>query len=163
MRTLFFFLPLIFFFKSGFSQADTSLIYLRFPTAPPFKIMKVPDSTSFTKDDLGKKKATLFMIFSPDCDHCQHETKELLYHIGLFKKVQIIMSSHLSYSEIKKFYEEYKIADYPNITMGWDPGYFLGTFFHIRSFPALFLYDKKGNFVKAFDGSVPISEIAETL
>jgi thioredoxin-related protein len=44
-----------------------------------------------------------------------------------------------------------------------DPGYFLGTFYHVRSFPALYLYDKKGNFIKAFDGSVPVEEIAAAL
>ena len=61
------------------------------------------------------------------------------------------------------FYEEYKIADYPNIIMGRDPGYFFGTFYKIRSFPRIFLYDKKGNFVQAFDGNVPIEKIAEFL
>ena len=149
--------------KIVFAQTDTSLIYLRFPTVPPFSIIKAPDSTKFTKDDLKKKTATIIMVFSPDCEHCQHETRELIAHIDLFKKVQIIMSSPLEYHYLKKFYDEYKIADYQIITMGRDPGYFLGTFYHIRSFPAIFVYDKKGNFVEAFDGSVPVERIAAAL
>lgn len=145
------------------AQADSSLIYLRFPTVPPFSITKVSDSTRFTKDDLSKKKATIIFIFSPDCEHCQHETKEFIAHIKLFKKAQIIMTSPLEHSYLKRFYDEYKIADYPNIIMGRDPTYFFGTFFHVRSFPAIFVYDKKGNFVNSFDGSVPIEKIAEIL
>ncbi len=148
--------------KSGFSQADTSL-YLRFPTIPLFSISKVPDSTKFTKENLERKKATIIIVFSPDCEHCQHEVNELKAHIDLFKKVQIVMVSSLDFSYIKKFYEEYKIADYPNITIGRDANYMFGTFFNVRSFPAIFLYNKKGKFVKSFDGSVPIEKIADEL
>jgi thioredoxin-related protein len=148
---------------AAFSQEDTTLLYLRFPTVPPFSIIKAPDSIKFTKDDLQKKKPVMIMIFNPDCEHCQHETRELIAHMDLFKKVQIIMTSPLEYYYIKKFYDDYKIADYPNIIMGRDPGYYFGTFFHIRYFPAIFLYDKKGNFVGQFDGSVPVEKIAAAL
>ena len=146
-----------------FAQADTSLLYLRFPNVPPFRIIKAPDSTRFTKDDLEKKMPTLIVIFSPDCGHCQHVTEELIAHMDLFKKVQIIMATPLGYDLVKKFYADYKIAGYPNITMGTDPGYLLGTFFHVRSLPAIFLYDKKGSFVETFDGNVPVEKIAAAL
>ena len=146
-----------------YAQADTSYLYQRFPFLPSLKIIKVPDSTEFLKSDLKKNTPTLLFIFSPDCGHCQHETEQLLAHIDLFRKVQVVMSSPIEFVYLKKFYDEYKIADYPVITMGMDPGYFLGTFFHIRAFPALYLYDKKGNFVRAFDGSVPVDQIAAAL
>ena len=148
--------------KTSFSQ-DSSLIYLQFPTIPPFTITKVPDSIKFAKADLRKRKPVLIIVFNPDCGHCQHETKELIANIDLFKKVQIVMASAMDYHYIKKFYEDYNIAGYPNITMGKDEIYFLGGFYKIRSFPAIFLYDKKGKFVKAFDGSVPVKKIAEAL
>lgn len=73
------------------------------------------------------------------------------------------MASPLEFAYIKKFYEEYKIAEHPNIIMGGDPSYFFGTFFRVRSFPAIFVYDKKGNFIQSFDGSVPIERITEVL
>jgi len=148
---------------AGFAQADTSLLYLRFPFVPPFRIITVPDSTVFTKDDLKKKKPTIIFIFSPDCEHCQHATKELTSHIGLFKKAQIVMSSPIEFSYLKKFYEEYKIADHSNITMGRDPTYYFGTFYHVRGFPRIFVYDKKGDFIKGFEGSVPMETIADVL
>lgn len=162
-RKVFFSLLLICFTQAGFSQADTSLLYLRFPTVPPFSITKVSDSSSFSKDDLVKKRPVMIMIFSPDCEHCQHETRELIAHMDLFKKVQIVMASPLEYPFIRKFYDEYNIAQYPNIIMGRDPSYFLGTFYKVRSFPSIYLYDKKGNFVAKFDGSVPVEKIAEAL
>ncbi len=163
MRYIIFILFCICFCKTAYTQTDSTLLYLRFPTVPPFSITKVSDSTKFTKDDLAKRKATIIVIFSPDCDHCQHETKELITNINLFKKAQIIMASPLEHRHLKKFYDEYKIADYPNIIMGRDPAYFLGTFYRVRSLPAIFVYDKKGNFISAFDGTVPVQKIAEVL
>ena len=73
------------------------------------------------------------------------------------------MASPIEYKYIKTFYEEYHLADYPNITMARDPNYMFGTFYKVRAFPAIFVYDKKGNFIKAFDGTYPVKEIADAL
>jgi thioredoxin-related protein len=162
-KKIIFFTLLLIAANNLFAQTDTSLLYLRFPSIPPFTITTVPDSVKFTKADLHKKKATIVMIFSPDCEHCQHEVNELKAHTNLLKKAQIIMTSPVEYKFIKKFYDEYKLTDYPNIIVGRDATYMLGTFYSIKSFPTLFLYNKKGKFVKAFDGNVPIQKIAEAL
>ncbi len=103
------------------------------------------------------------MVFSPDCDHCQHKIKEIVAHIGLFKNTQIVMISNLGYLYVKKFYEEYKLAKYPNIVMGMDYRYQLGNFFNIASVPALFLFNKNGKFVKTFDRDMPVQAIAKSL
>jgi thioredoxin-related protein len=148
---------------TAIAQDDSTLLYKRFPIIPSFKLINVADSSIFTKDNLKKKKATIIMMFSPDCEHCQAETKELTAKIGLFKKAQIIMASPLDFNYLKEFYNEYKIADYPTITMGRDPIYFFGTFFKVRSFPSIFVYDKKGKLVNSFTGSTPVEEIAASL
>ena len=145
------------------AQDDSTLLYKRFPIIPSFKLINVADSSIFTKDNLKKKKATIIMMFSPDCEHCQAETKELTAKIGLFKKAQIIMASPLDFNYLKEFYNEYKIADYPTITMGRDPIYFFGTFFKVRSFPSIFVYDKKGNLKNSFIGSTFVEDIAASL
>jgi hypothetical protein len=160
MKLHFLLLCLICFGHSIMAQADNTPIYLRFPTVPPFNITQVPDSSRFGKDDLVKKRSTLIFIFSPDCDHCRQKTMELTANIHLFKKAQVIMASPLEHRILKRFYEEFKIADHPNIILGRDPTNFFGTFYKIHSLPALFLYDKKGRFVKAFDSSIAVNAIA---
>ena len=125
--------------------------------------MRLPDSTAFSKDDLQHRKPLVIILFSPDCDHCKHETHQLLDSIDLFKKAQIVMVSSLDYDLVKKFYEKYNIANYPEITMGRDGAYFLGTFFKSKMYPSIFIYDKKGKFVTSFEGSVPVGRIAQEL
>lgn len=149
---------------TGLAQADSSApVYLRFPTIPKFTIFKAPDSTAFSRENLQKKKSVLFMVFSHDCEHCQHETKELLANIKSFKNTQIVMVTYLPYDEMIAFYKNYKIANYPQITMARDTKFFFPVFFKVRNLPSVFLYDKKGSFKKAFEGSVKIENITSQL
>jgi thiol-disulfide isomerase/thioredoxin len=164
LKKLFLLPALIFFYAIAFSQEDsTAPVYQRFPTIPQFTVFKAPDSTSFTRDDLKKNKPVVFMIFSPDCEHCQHETEKLLANIDKFKNSQIVMVTYLPYHEMMAFYKNYKIADYPEITMARDTKFFFPVFFKIRNLPSIFVYDKKGNFKKNFEGSVNTDLISDEL
>jgi thioredoxin-related protein len=145
------------------TPTDSLLRYKRIPTVPPFKLVVAPDSVVFIKDELKKKQATIVMIFSPDCDHCVHSTEDLLAHYNLFKKVQIVMATSLPYAHVKKFYTDLKLVDYPNVKVGTDAAYFLGGFYDVRMYPAIFLYDKKGNFKQAFDANTKWETIAASL
>ncbi len=164
MRKIYILLIAIFITQICFSQADsTKPVYLRFPTLPQFSIYKASDSTVFTRDNLQKRKPTVFIIFSPDCEHCQHETESLIANIDKFKDAQIVMVEYLSFEEMVKFYKIYKIENYTNIIMGRDAKFYLPMFFKIESLPAIYVYDKKGKFKQAFSGSVKIDKIAAAL
>ncbi|MEQ1553858.1 MAG: hypothetical protein ABL929_06760 [Ferruginibacter sp.] len=130
--------------------------YLRITNVPPFKLLVAPDSTLFEKINLKKRKPTIIMVFSPDCDHCIISTQNLIANYKLFKKVQIILATSSPFANVNKFYTDLNLANYPNIKVGQDNTYFLGQFFSVRSFPSIYLYDKKGNFKKYFDSNSPV-------
>ena len=164
MKKIFSLSALLFICLAGFTQADsTAPVYLRFPTIPQFTIYKAPDSSAFSRNDLQKKKPVIFMIFSPECEHCQRETQALLADIEKFKNAQIVMVTYLPYDEMVAFYKNYKIANYPEITMARDTKFFFPVFFKIKNLPSIYVYDKKGDFKKSFEGSVKIDSIAEVL
>ena len=144
-------------------QINNSLMTAKQPELPPFSITKAPDSSRFEKANLQKNKAVMIMVFSPDCEHCQVRIKEIMANNKLFKNVQILMISNLGYNYINRFYKELKIGRYPNIIVGMDYRYTIGNFFNIPSVPAIFLYNKNGKFVKAFDRDVPVKKIAAAL
>lgn len=147
---------------SAFSQSTVTKekpVYLRFPTIPQFTITNAADSSHFTREDLKKRKSTMFFVFSPDCSHCQHETEAIIKKLPAFKNTQIIMVTHLPYADMMAFYNHYKIGNYPQITMGWDTKYFFPIFFNVSDFPSIFIYDKNGHFKKAFEGSVKVTNI----
>lgn len=148
----------------SFAQSDSSTpVYLRFPVIPSFTIYKAVDSSAFTRENLKKKHSTVFIIFSPDCEHCQRETDSLLTYIKLFKDAQIIMTTYLPHDQMVKFFNDYKIALYPQIMMGRDAHFFFPIFFKVQTLPAIYVYDKNKKFKKSFEGSVKMSKVAAEL
>jgi thioredoxin-related protein len=150
--------------KMGFTQVDsTTAPYLRFPNFPPVKLL-MPDSTSFfTKDELSKKSAVMLMLFNPECDHCQHETEEIIKNIDRFKNIQIVMATSMPFISMKEFMEKYKLAAYKNITVAQDTHYFLPSYYMIRNLPFLAFYNKKKELISVFEGSMPIEKALEEL
>lgn len=101
------------------------------------------------------------MLFSPDCDHCQHETEAIISRIADFKNIQIVMATTLPFDKMMEFYNRYQLNRFANITVGRDGSYFLPVFFNIRNLPLLAFYDKKGKLIDAVEGSLPIEKVLE--
>lgn len=137
--------------------------YILSPTIPDFTIMKSPDSTAFSKKDLKQNMPTVFFIFNPDCEFCQHETRDLLRNIDKFKNVQIIMVSYMPYQMIADFYKKYNIANYENIIMGKDGDYLFLKFFKLKILPSTVVYDGHGMFKKIFRERVDMDMLLKEL
>ena len=167
MKKMLFILSLSLISYFGYSQTspanNATPQYLSNPTIPDFTLFQAPDSTVFTNKELEKKKPTLIMIFSPDCGHCQHATTLLLQNISHFKHTQILMTTWLPYSEMLAFYKNYKIADYPQITMGWDSKDFFLPYYHVSSYPGMVVYDKNGKYVTSYSGDVNMKDLWDAL
>jgi thiol-disulfide isomerase/thioredoxin len=167
MKKLLYLSACFFISLSGFSQINSTTgatpAYISNPVIPAFTVYKAPDSTSFTKENLHKRKPTLLMIFSPDCGHCQHETTVLIENLNHFKNTEILMFTWLPYSDMMSFYKNYKIADHPQITMAWDSKDFFLPYYHVQSYPTLVAYNKYGKFVKAFSGDIKMEEVWKAL
>lgn len=163
MKKLLFILTSFFIVSSGFCQTNATKgkipQYITNSSIPEFTLYKAPDSTVFTNKDLRKKEATLIMIFSPECGHCQNETKELLKNMDHFKHTQILMVTWLPYTEMMSFYHDYKIAEQPQITMAWDKKDFFLPYYDVQMYPKLVVYDKKGKYVNSFSGSINLEDV----
>jgi thioredoxin-related protein len=140
-------------------QANAQAPYLRFPTIPPFHLLKLDSTTYLTKEDLKKNRKTLIIYFSPDCDHCKHQTESILQDFSKFKDIEIIMATYQPFEELKEFNTHYRIFEHPNMKLGRDEKFFLPPFYKIRNLPYLALYDKKGNLITTFEGTQKIDLI----
>jgi thioredoxin-related protein len=144
---------------SNTQTPDTQAPYLRFPTLPPFHLLKLDSSTYLTKEDVKKNRRTIIMFFSPDCDHCKHQTESILSDFSKFRDIEIIMATYQPFEELKEFNTHYKMAEHPNIKLGRDEKFFLPPFYKIRNLPYLALYDKKGNLITTFEGTQKVDTI----
>lgn len=163
MKKILLILTSFFIFCAGFSQTNPSKNnapeYISNPSIPDFTVYTATDSSAFTKEDLKKKKATVLMIFSPECGHCQNVTRELTKNIDHFKNTQILMVTWLPYSEMMGFYHNFKIGEYPEITMGWDKKDFFLPYYQVQMYPKLVVYDKHGKYVDSFNGEINLEDV----
>ena len=130
---------------------------------PAFQIHTVPDSIIFHSEALKKNEPVILMFFSPDCDHCQKETKELLAYKEELKNLQIIMVSHMPYNTIKTFYTDYSISSMPNVKMGHDKDFVLSLQYRPKTYPGIYIYNAKGELAKAFVGNVGVPAILDAI
>jgi len=138
----------------SFSQSDSIPIYKQYPTVPAFKLMKADSSFFVMKDLVKKKKATVIIIFSPTCGHCQHQAEEITSHIKALKDVTFIFSTLYPVPDMAQYISSYGLDKFPNIYVGHDKGYMLGSFYKIKSLPGVFVYNKKGNLKAEFETNV---------
>jgi thiol-disulfide isomerase/thioredoxin len=136
--------------------------YLRNPTIPPCHMLGPDSSTYVTKEDLKKHRRTMIMFFSPDCDHCKHQTDSILEAADKFKDIEIVMATYQPFNEMKEFNTHYRLFEHPNIKIGRDEKFFLVPFYRIHSLTYLALYDKKGNLITTFGGTQKIGRLLNT-
>lgn len=151
-------------FLASFGQQDSiQPLYKRFPTPPPFRLLSTDSTTILTDKEITKNKPVFIMVFSPDCDHCQHHAEEMIKKREEFKDIQIVMASTQSLTKIKEFYSKYQLEKLDHLIIGQDREYILGTYYKMRSLPFLAFYDKKGKLIDVFEGALPIDKVLEVL
>ena len=90
------------------AQADTDPPFKRFPTVPPINLLQA-DSTNLTKANLKKNQPTMIMYFSPGCDHCQHQTEDMIRRMDELKDIQIVMATYAPMEEMNDFIAKYNL------------------------------------------------------
>ncbi|MGN6436318.1 MAG: TlpA family protein disulfide reductase [Agriterribacter sp.] len=134
------------------NAAKSAPAYAQYPL-PQFSILLSDSTTWYTKDQLPKGKKVIVMLFSPDCEHCKHETEQIKKNIEVFKKSHILMITTLPLEKMREFTKHYDLAQYKNITVAKDPKYFFASYYKIRYLPFIAVYDKKHEFLKSFEGN----------
>lgn len=128
----------------------------------PFNI-KLTTGQTYTASQMTPGPAVL-IYFSPDCDHCQEFTADMLKNSEVIANKQVVMVTFQDMSMLQPFAKKYKIAQFPNIKIGTEGRAFtVQRYYQIRSFPYIAIYDKAGNLVKVYEGEQPHAEIFKTL
>lgn len=136
--------------------------FLKTKKLPEFTILQT-DSTWFTKQQLPASDFTIIVYFSPDCGHCQYEAKEMMSVMDSLKNSFILWVSYRDMADIKGFAQEYGFFNYKNLKVGRDPNYGIPSFFQVKYTPYVAVYDKKGNYIKAFEGGVEMPDLLALL
>ncbi len=128
----------------------------------PFKIT-LNTGAAFSASQLATGPVAL-IFFSPDCEHCQNFTKDMLKNFSAVGNKQIVMITPQSMEMLKPFVANYNLTAYPNIKVGVEnaPSQ-VQRYYQIRQYPFIALYDKTGRLVKTFEGEQPHADIFKAM
>jgi thiol-disulfide isomerase/thioredoxin len=143
------------------ATATPTYPYMSDKTLPDFNILEVDSTTVFNTSSLPGGRPIILMYFSPDCEHCQHMTEDILKDMDSLKDVRFVMLTVLPFDKMRNFYQYYKLANYKNIIMGRDYQFFFPAHYGTSYVPYIAIYDRHKKLVKTFDGNAKVSTLIQ--
>jgi len=126
---------------------------------PKFNILLTDSITRMNTETVAEGDPIVLLYFSPDCEHCQKETADILKHMSVLKEARFFFVTNDPFDRLKAFKGFYKLDTYPNIVLGQDEQFFLIRHFKGAYPPYLVLYDRQKKQRAAFQGETPIDTI----
>lgn len=127
---------------------------------PPFLIEKTAGG-SYKGSQLKAGKPIMIMIFSPECDHCEHMIDSLKTIEDLFKTTQVVLVAE---DRNKKFMPGFAkklnlLEDRLFKTLGTNKGELIAAIYTQKILPQITFYDSRHKLVKIFDGIYTLEEL----
>lgn len=126
---------------------------------PSFNILLADSSTHLNTGNIETGRPIALLYFSPDCEHCQKETQDILHHMDVLKQARFYFVTIDPFDKLKEFKGYYKLDKYPNIVVGQDDQFFLLRHFKGVSPPYLVLYDKDKRQRASYQGEVAVDTL----
>lgn len=129
---------------------------------PPFKFYKVKSGIGFTNNDIAPNRNTAFILFDPNCGHCQEETKHLAANYAKIKDVNLYFVSMNDPALMSSFLETFgkELSDKKNVEVLYDRNQEFIQNFHIpKQFPANYVYGADGVLKSNWEGAKPIDQV----
>ncbi|MES1223443.1 MAG: hypothetical protein ABUT20_48555 [Bacteroidota bacterium] len=119
---------------------------------PPFNMILSDGTTYYNSSNLEKGKALMIIYFDPECQHCQHFTKQVIKNISKFSTVQIVMiCAAPGLPPLKKFVADFDLLKYKNMKVGTEGMYHATmNFYHVDVTPFTALYNKGGTLITSY-------------
>jgi thiol-disulfide isomerase/thioredoxin len=126
---------------------------------PSFNLLLSDSATWLNTSRIPPGKPIALFYFSPICPHCRTQTKEIIEDMDRLKDIQFYFITSFPFKAMKKYYKEYNLEKFNNITMGRDTAHFVGDYFETSGVPYMAIYGKNKKLNKAFLGKIYSSQI----
>jgi thiol-disulfide isomerase/thioredoxin len=127
---------------------------------PPFVLEKTAGGT-FTNTNLQKGKAVMLMIFSPQCDHCEHMIDSLKNISHMFKNTQLVLVAEDRNKQLMKdFIKKTNIGSHQLFkNVGTERGNLIYYIYDYKILPQVNFYTSNYKLVKTFTGTSPLDSM----
>lgn len=129
---------------------------------PELELLAADSTTVYKTSSISEGKPTILFSFETWCPYCKAQTESMLSHMEKLKNITIYMVCQTQFSEFKKFYDRYHLANYSNIHPGYDLNHSMAKYFNSPGVPYLAVYSNDKKLKRVFLGKTPISAIKES-
>ncbi|HWA32590.1 MAG TPA: redoxin domain-containing protein [Cyclobacteriaceae bacterium] len=105
----------------------------------------------------------MLILFTPDCDHCQREAKDISNHFKIFEDYTLYFVAAQTSDVLKEFAIKYNLTDKSNVVFAQGPIVPVMKLLRPTSMPTILIYNADGELVKRFDGETRVEDIEEYL
>ncbi len=126
----------------------------------PNLVLTIQDGEQVSTRSLEGKN--VFVLFQPDCDHCQEEAIEIEQRLDGFKDYTLYFISSSPMPQIVKFAEDYKLENKQNVKFAWTSTEGVLNQYGPIQTPSVYIYSQ-GKLVKSFNGQTNIENILNSL
>lgn len=145
-------------------KADTLAPYQKNTNLPAFSFRLLDSITIFNTKSILKGKPTVFVLFSPDCDHCAQLAREIKSNVNNFDEVNLFMlSPPMPFDDIRMFAQVQDLVHTKQITIGQDFDFFFGSFFRAETVPFIVIYDKDRKLFNVLKRATKLEELLNEL
>ena len=127
---------------------------------PPFKLYKV-DGKIISNADLKPNKPVMVMIFSPECDHCEHMVDSMKQIADKFKNTQLLLVAEDRNKQLMGgFINKTGIGSHPLFQkIGTNKGELIFSIYTYKILPQINFYNSKHLLEKTFDGNYSFDSV----
>lgn len=125
-----------------------------------FDLLLTDSLTHLNTSDIPKGQPFIVFGFDPYCTHCQAETDDIIKHISEFKNIHIYYITPYPFDRMKAFYDHFKLARFPNITMGRDPKSQFFSYFKVKVIPYAAIFDSQKRLKMVFASQTSAEKLA---
>ena len=127
---------------------------------PPFVLQKV-DGSFITNAQLKPGKPTVLMIFSPQCDHCEHMLDSMKSLASRLEKTQFVLVTEARNKDLLKDFLHKTGMDTARIfkNVGWDHSNLIYYIYTYHMLPQINIYNAKQQLVTTLAGNFPIDSL----
>ncbi len=131
------------------------------PDMPSFNLLLSDSVSTLNTNNIPTGKTSILVLFSPDCEHCQKETSDILLKMDSLKEVSFYFITIDPMDRMRVFNAYYHLKKYPNITVAQDYSYSTLKYFTGVAPPSSFIYDKYKRLRGVFKGATSASQLID--
>lgn len=156
----FFVLPLVVFACSSRTEEKSEPPAAQEVNEYPPIVLKFQNGESIQAKDLRGKN--VFILFHPDCSHCQEEAIHIEQRLKEFKDYTLYFISSSEMEQITDFAKSFKLDEKENVRFAWTNSEGVLTYYGPIPTPSVYIY-ANGKLKQSFNGQTNIENILNAL